>query len=392
MYYDKIGNPTGIGLDGHYPAHFPVNRWADSVVIAERMSGSATQDRVNIATAIANAKARAYGSGMMAPLHFIPGRYFVDEPIELSNVIPDLDFHGSTVEWRGDPDLDVFNCEHAREGHIRNLTVVATSSYPARSGFRWWRSNAGGMTLSPSKMKWENVRIYGYPDAFEYGWLVGGPGSVDQNVDYGEWVRCSAQYYSDSGWYLGGTQGYGHVCDTCWAESNGAGDYGVFASYAYFTWLHGGMNANKVADFRIKTWGYKPYVIEDYTSEGSDRTIVIEPSPRCTVRVKDVRVAANNANADGKMIVVQDTTALNMAIQDSNFGDGKDDPEGPFLPIQFDFEGASSNGRIVLENVDVVSENAPNPPWGSRAPNRSEGVKLVNEVAGTFTQVTDIVP
>lgn len=377
-----LGDPPEIGAEGHFAASHIHNRLADCFVVAPRATGNATQDTANIQAAITEAQDRAVGSGKMLPIFFVPDDYYVDT-IGVQNCYPLIYGNGSIFHWRGAPDGTMWDCPHAREGLFADMECRFSQAYPGRAGFHWHRSNAPRMNYAPTRMKWERVRVYGYPGSVEYGWDT--VGEVDQNVDLGVWDNCTVQFCTKAGWRLGTTQGYLHRFIDCNGDGSNTCLCAVEAAYGMFSWEGGSLTAHTRADFDIRGWGQQPYIIKNTRSEESDRFMIVRDSVRPFIDIEDVTVDGENVNPDGRSIVFENTSTAVVSIRQFKLGGGQN------IPFQFDFDGIASNGHIRLEDVHVQSPVVPNPPWGSRAPDKTSNVALVNPAVGESIAVTRLI-
>ncbi len=167
-----------------------------------------------------------------------------------------MNYGGTKIQWRGDPNGNVWEISDCRNCLFSDFSVVSASWHAASAAF--FVSNIASLpgATTPTSNIFERVMVQGTNGGIGYGWRFAS--EVDANNDMTSWYNCEVSNYTKVGWSFEHSQSKVHLFVGCRAYGN-LGEAGVATNRGAsghggsFHWYGGFMHGNGVADFDLGT-------------------------------------------------------------------------------------------------------------------------------------------
>lgn len=311
------------------------------------------------------------------------GTYLIDGTVTIQNVngLVLLGSSSCTFHWAGaSTTTPMFDLQDVAHSMFVGFKVLGDSSHQLESAFLL--ENITGTAVTPTSNVFENLFIAGVNGYIDYGFRISASGTGgDNNNDFHQFINVHVNDYAIAGWSLEALQAHfikmsGSYC----LAANGIGKYcvsnGASAGAATsFVWDGGGSFNNTLADFALTcNPSSQPYVLRNFSSEGSNR-MIDSPGGNCgsgsALIVQGARWSDNGINADGYAIKYANPGPVH--IIGSTIGESMSNAikihwtyVTPGNPPGFVFETSSVKGTLNTPST-IFDANLPTDILGSSA-------------------------
>jgi hypothetical protein len=218
--------------------------------------------------------------------------------------------------WKGNSTSPMFSLNGIRDSKFADFAIQASSSAPLQSGIL--SQTVSGTT--PTNNFFERIWMSGGNTGIGKGWQFS-PTAGDNNNDENVFIDCSVFAFTIAAWSIEHAQSQAHKFYGCnfLGAAGQTNQYGVTTALGsgnrggYFSWFGGSSGGVAEADFYLGSPN-GPVLIAGGVFENSPRFLEMNGSSAnaWAVTVTGCRIAGNNLNADGKIIIFPNRGPLTL--------------------------------------------------------------------------------